>query len=123
MGGLCCCCRSSDGEETSEMEMKAKKTAKAMAIAKHMSAPTIRVGSESEITGSGLALVGIALEQDHAYWEWHIELPPRVHLDTVLFGVTSKKTNKFYKELADKVQPEEGECRKKRSFLFVWMID
>ena len=113
MGGCCCCFVGSGGESgtaTSEMEMKAKKTAKAMAIAKHMSAPTIRVSGESSaISGSGLALVGIALEQDHAYWEWHIELPPKVHLDTVLFGVTTKKTNKFYKELADKVQPEEGE--------------
>jgi hypothetical protein len=109
MGACCCCFGSSEDAEISEMEMKAKKTAKAMAIAKHMSAPTVRVGTESEIYGSGLALVGVALEQDHCYWEWHIELPPKVHVDTVLFGVTSKKTSKFFKELADKVQPEEGE--------------
>ena len=114
MGGCCsCCCGSSDGDGgdggRSEMEMKAKQTSQAMAaIARNMSAPTIRVSSGGDISGYGLALSGIALEQDRAYWEWHIRLPHKVHVDTLLFGVTTKKTSKFYKELADKVQPEEG---------------
>jgi hypothetical protein len=56
-----------------------------------------------------LALIGTALEQDAAYWEWHIKLPARTHVETILFGVAQKKDRKFYHELEDKIQPEEGE--------------
>ena len=90
------------------MEMKAKKTSKAMSIARNMSSPNIKISTDGDISGHGLALSGIALEQDHAYWEYHIKLPHKVHVDSIMFGVTTKKTSKFYRELTDKVQPEEG---------------
>lgn len=80
---------------------------KALTISAKMSAPTVRI-DKSTISGVGLALVGTALEQDAAYWEWHIKLPPREHVDTILFGVTQKKDRKFYRELEGKIQSEEG---------------
>ena len=63
----------------------------------------------STIGGTGLGLVGVALEQDAAYWEWHIALPARAHVDTILFGVTGKKDRKFYQELEGKSQEEDQE--------------
>jgi hypothetical protein len=110
MGAVCCClCRSiEDGETDQEMEMQAKKRAKSLAISAKMSAPTIAIDAPY-ISGNGLALIGVAIEQDAAYWEWHIKLPPRTHVETILFGVAQKKDRKFYQELEDKIQPEEGE--------------
>jgi hypothetical protein len=109
MGALCCClCESiEDGETTQEMEMQAKTRAKSLAISAKMSAPSIKIDAPY-ISGLGMALIGVALEQDAAYWEWHIKLPPRTHVETILFGVTQKKDRKFYQELEDKIQPEEG---------------
>jgi hypothetical protein len=113
--GFCCCfsCFGSgdnDGEPTAkETEMQAKETAKSMAISVNMSAPSVKSGTRT--SGVGLALAGVAIEQDAAYWEWHIELPPRTHVDTILFGVTAKKDRKFYKALEDKIQGEEGKTR------------
>lgn len=40
---------------------------------------------------------------------WHMKIPPKTTIDTILFGVSGKKDAKFYEELKDKVQPEEGE--------------
>lgn len=91
---------------------------KALTISAKMSAPTVRI-DKSTISGVGLALVGTALEQDAAYWEWHIKLPPREHVDTILFGVTQKKDRKFYRELEGKIQSEEGEWDLPR-LDFVW---
>jgi hypothetical protein len=115
MGGCCCYCFSGDDDEngdgdsrpTREMELQAKKAAKSLAISASMSAPSIRVESGS-ISGTGLALAGVPIEQDAAYWEWHVDLPAKTHVDTILFGVTGKKDRKFYKELSDKIQQEEG---------------
>ena len=71
-----------------------------------MSAPTVKIAEEGTVlTGHGLALVATALEQDAAYWEWHISLPARKHVDTILFGVTGKKDRQFYQEQKDH---EEG---------------
>jgi hypothetical protein len=118
MGACCCSCFGSDndGEATAkETEMQAKKTAKSMAISVNMSAPSVQsLGGKT--CGVGLALAGVAIEQDAAYWEWHIELPPRTHVDTILFGVTPKKERKFYKALEDKIQGEEG---KKSVFYYI----
>ena len=39
-----------------------------------MSAPTILLQGFT-VSGSGLALAKIPIEQDAAYWEWHVDLP------------------------------------------------
>ena len=73
-----------------------------------MSAPTITRESSGSIKGKGLALAGVPIEQDAAYWEWHMEIPSKATVDSILFGVSGKKDEKFYEDLKDKVQPEDG---------------
>lgn len=51
-----------------------------------------------QITGKGLALAGVAMEQDTAYWEAHIAISAEDARYRVWFGVASKKTREFYKE-------------------------
>ena len=41
-------------------------------ISKSMSSATIKTRGLS-VKGSGLALVDVSIEQDCAYWEWHVE--------------------------------------------------
>ena len=43
-------------------------------LSRAMSAPTIRLQGFT-LSGSGLALAKIPIEQDAAYWEWHVDLP------------------------------------------------
>lgn len=43
-------------------------------LSRAMSAPTIRLQGFT-VSGSGLALAKIPIEQDAAYWEWHVDLP------------------------------------------------
>lgn len=88
----------------------AEQTAKkSLVVAAKMSAPTITISNGNiQISGHGLALVAAALEQDAAYWEWHISLPARKHVDTTLFGVTTKKDRTFYQEQEGKESVEEG---------------
>ncbi|CAJ1938322.1 unnamed protein product [Cylindrotheca closterium] len=84
--------------------MKVKK----LSISKNMTSPNVEIGDKGEISGDGLALAGVQIEQDAAYWEWHIKLPSKTHCDTIMFGVTSKKNRGFYEELEDKILGEEG---------------
>ena len=72
----------------------------------------------AQVSGSGLALAKIPIEQDAAYWEWHVNLPglPRhpdededdmhdVHMNgddevdpyAIKFGVATRKDRNFYK--------------------------
>jgi hypothetical protein len=89
-----------------ETEMKAtisEADKKALAISPKMSAPTIKVESRTLVSGYGLAVAAVPIEQDAAYWEWHIGVQDKnVHLvEDVMFGVASKKDRKFYKELEE----------------------
>jgi hypothetical protein len=111
MGGCCsCCCGGGDeeGTTTRETELAAQQVAaaaaKSLSVSRKMSASTIKLADTDHcvVTGHGLAVIGAALEQDAAYWEWHIHLPARKHVDTCLFGVTSKKDRSFYQELEGK---------------------
>ena len=52
--------------------------------------------------------MGAAIEQDAAYFEAHIELESGSQ--EVLFGVATKKDQKFYRALEEQ---EEGMCAKK----------
>ncbi|KAL3810502.1 hypothetical protein ACHAXA_005644 [Cyclostephanos tholiformis] len=46
-------------------------------ISRAMSSPTIRIrGGGREVSGYGLALGMVPVEQDAAYWEWHVAMPP-----------------------------------------------
>jgi hypothetical protein len=101
MGGCCSCCTDASEEAAAarETEMAAQQSAKSLVISSEMSAPTLKIEEGNVVlTGHGLALVATALEQDAAYWEWHISLPARKHVDTILFGVTSKKDQQFYRD-------------------------
>lgn len=114
--GICCsCCGSDDNEDgeptARETELAERAAAKSTQISRKFSAPTLTVNeseSGSIVSGQGLGLVGVALEQDAAYWEWHVSLPARQHVDTTLFGVASKKDRTFYQELEGKEPDEEG---------------
>ena len=103
------------------MELAQKEAAKSLQVSRKLSAPTLTISSSlddpkrqqtttpgSVVSGYGLGLVGVALEQDVAYWEWHISLPPREHVDTTMFGVCSKKDRTFYQELQAQEPQEEG---------------
>ena len=81
--------------------------------------------STQQVSGSGLALARIPIEQDAAYWEWHVNLPglPRAPSededleavqmngdddpDAIKFGVATRKDRNFYKML-DSVEDEGG---------------
>ena len=94
------------------MELHAQKARQALDISATMSAPTITRKGAGIITGHGLALAGVPIEQDACYWEWHISSsngPSHTAIETIHFGVSSKKDPKFYQGLNDTdVVPEEG---------------
>lgn len=51
-----------------------------------MSSPTINIQGLT-IKGYGLALVNVSIDQDCAYWEWHVNIDENSH---------SKKKNNHY---------------------------
>jgi hypothetical protein len=86
-----------------------------------MTAPTVNINRLS-LTGSGLALVDVSLEQDACYWEWHVEIPnPNVinvasdeddffsSMSALQFGVCTKKSQEFYKTLGSQAEDDELE--------------
>jgi hypothetical protein len=107
MGCCCSCWKSEDGPSEKDLELRAK----SLAISRNMTSPNVEIGQRGEVSGEGLALAGVQIEQDAAYWEWHIKLPPKTHCDTILIGVTSKKNRDFFRELEDKLPGEEGMSR------------
>lgn len=104
--GCCCSCIKGEGPSVNENEL-VEQDSTHQSINTRMSSPQIKVEGKLCATGSGLALVGTALEQDAAYWEFHISLPARKHIDTILFGVSTKKDRTFY-EGANEKNFEEG---------------
>jgi hypothetical protein len=110
MGCCCSCFTEDDGPSAKDIEMKAK----SLAISPNMTSPHITMSESGIVSGEGLALAGVQIEQDAAYWEWHIQLPSKNHCDTMLFGVTGKKNREFYRQLDDKIPGEEGEFHVKQ---------
>ena len=53
-----------------------------------------------KVTGYGLALAGVAIEQDAAYWEWHVSMPEGKS-DEIMFGVATKKDRSFFRALKE----------------------
>jgi len=115
--GCCCSCfgigedSSSSTRETELASKQQKVNSSTLAIARHMSAPGIRIRGAT-VSGEGLALAGVTIEQDAAYWEWHIikpgDTPPDEDDDdddydeeihAVKFGVSTKKDKAFYRAL------------------------
>jgi len=109
-----------------------------------MSSPTIQIQGH-KVSGSGLALANIPIEQDAAYWEWHVSLPglPRpspeeeedddfhdVQMNgddssgnnddddpyALKFGVATRKDRIFYKSL-ENVEEEVVSSRDDGTFL------
>ena len=89
MGGCCSCLdairggkgrgRDHHAESSSTMEMTASSSSRVPPASKHgisraMSAPTIQIQGY-KISGCGLALGEIPIEQDAAYWEYHVQIP------------------------------------------------
>ena len=114
MGALCCCCAGDEeGEDQKETEMKAtisEADKKTLAISPKMSAPTINVEDRTNVSGNGLAVAAVPIEQDAAYWEWHVAvLDKNVPLvEDIMFGVASKKDHKFYQELEENGADKAG---------------
>ena len=123
MGGCCSCCLSSkENGGLSETEMTQKKNGgdhssssssePQLVIARHMTAPTVEIEKNGRtLKGSGLALVGVTVEQDAAYWEWQIERLNDGHDDddddaTLMFGVATKKNSQFYRAM--EINEESG---------------
>lgn len=47
-------------------------------------------------------MAGASIEQDAAYWEWHIlHVPPGTDKPQIKFGVATKKDRQFYNTLAE----------------------
>jgi hypothetical protein len=61
----------------------------------------------SQVSGSGLALAGVSIEQDAAYWEWHMQVPEG-STNEVMFGIATRKNAAFYKSLDE--QDGDGAC-------------
>jgi hypothetical protein len=116
MGALCCCCASDEeGEDQKETEMKAtisEADKKTLAISPKMSAPTINVEDRTNVSGNGLAVAAVPIEQDAAYWEWHVAVQDKnggaSHVEDIMFGVASKKDRKFYQELEENEADKTG---------------
>lgn len=69
--------------------------------------------TQHKISGYGLGLIGVAIEQDAAYWEAHIEHDVGMSQE-VSFGVATRKDQQFYRGME-----EQGECIEIRRRLVV----
>lgn len=82
-----------------------------LTIARRMSAPGVKIDKGmTRVSGTGLALAGCSIEQDAAYWEWHVERlegpssddDPEELFDeesAPKFGVATRKDRKFFQTL------------------------
>lgn len=73
-----------------------------------MSAPSITIANDLKnvVTGFGLALADVPVEQDSAYWEWRISNHSGDGA-VLMFGVSNKRNSKFYEILAESTVPPE----------------
>ncbi|KAL3826503.1 hypothetical protein ACHAXA_004340 [Cyclostephanos tholiformis] len=75
-----------------------------------MSAPSINIAGDlmNEVSGNGLALADVPVEQDRAYWEWRVNMripSSNAVSSTIMFGVSNKRNSKFYEILAESTVP------------------
>lgn len=124
MGG-CCSCLSSKENGASETEMTGhnknrsdgdnNSSGPALVVARHMTAPTVEIEKDgSTLKGSGLALVGVNVEQDAAYWEWQIKKFDDTDQNdddpstALMFGLATKKNSKFYRAMEINEESEDS---------------
>jgi len=88
-------------------------------ISNRMSSRSIQTSEGGlKLHGRGLALVGVSIEQDAAYWEWHVETTDGNDdedddgddfdaFSSLKFGVATKKNSKFYQALESNQDGED----------------
>ncbi|GKZ00588.1 hypothetical protein MPSEU_001011000 [Mayamaea pseudoterrestris] len=114
--GCCTSCldaisgRSSNDTRQSETELRTTSAssssddAKSLSVSRAMSAPTIDLHDRqnARITGYGLAIVGVSIEQDSAYWEVHVDMGKEGSAPMeLLVGVSLKRDRAFFKAMED----------------------
>ncbi|EJK65724.1 hypothetical protein THAOC_13392 [Thalassiosira oceanica] len=72
-----------------------------------MSAPSLSFTADDQAKGCGLALIDCPVEQDRAYWEWHIDETASQQGSLIMFGVSNKRNQKFYEILGESSIPAE----------------
>lgn len=125
--GCCCSCLRRGGSSGSETEMAPKGSgggvggegggvggSRSLNMSRSMTSPTVQLEKGNKVYGTGLALAGVSVEQDAAYWEWHIAISETIRRkaeenavestdndgsDAVKFGVSTRKDAKFYRAL------------------------
>jgi hypothetical protein len=113
--GPCCSCFKTKSS-TRETELTEKNAPESnpfsFSISHQMSAPTVQINGLT-VTGHGLALVNVSIEQDASYWEWHINADDwnednrdgdNFSLDgnsMLKFGVATRKNRDFFEALGD----------------------
>ncbi|KAL7537253.1 hypothetical protein ACHAXR_010985 [Thalassiosira sp. AJA248-18] len=115
--GQCCSCikkRLSDIEmsdnATSDELLAGESMPQVHSIDIAMSAPSIKIANDlnNEVTGFGLALADVPVEQDRAFWEWRVKIEKNEGgCPLLMFGVSNKRNSKFYEILAESGIPPE----------------
>ena len=111
--GCCNSCLKSESSRERDLEMTEQDAAKPtfqFVISRKMSCPSVTV-TGLQCKGDGLALVDCSIEQDAAYWEWHIKADDKVsndddddffnNMNALKFGVATKKSREFYNSLRE----------------------
>jgi hypothetical protein len=115
MGACLTCLKSqSSPKETELTEQDAPAVSFSFVISRKMSSPNANINGLT-ITGEGLALVDVSIEQDSCYWEWHVtadDVKQGASDDAngdnedffsdegaLKFGVATKKNRQFYESL------------------------
>mmetsp|Transcript_2905 Transcript_2905/g.4249 ORF Transcript_2905/g.4249 Transcript_2905/m.4249 type:complete len:219 (-) Transcript_2905:691-1347(-) len=116
MGGCCSCLGGKDkssGASGSQTEMTSRKTGGSSKSSDIIMSPSLSARSikllegGTKVTGTGLALVNLTLEQDAAYWEWQISEEPGGEKGAgyLKFGLSKPRDRAFYKSLEGKTDP------------------
>jgi hypothetical protein len=77
-----------------------------LAISRALSSATIEVQEpdRTRASGYGLALAGVSIEQDAAYWEAHVDFVASSSDSSrteIMLGVATKKDRQFFKDLEE----------------------
>lgn len=118
--GVCCSCLKSDSgpRETELTEQNAQKPSFSFMISRKMSSPSVDINGMT-VNGEGLALIDVSIEQDSAYWEWHIKSEEKRSEDdddddedffddsnAMKFGCATKKNREFYAALENEADDD-----------------
>mmetsp|Transcript_33384 Transcript_33384/g.61290 ORF Transcript_33384/g.61290 Transcript_33384/m.61290 type:complete len:203 (+) Transcript_33384:57-665(+) len=109
MGQCCSCVKNGNSSETSDELLADEPIQQIHSIDEGMSAPSIVIANDlnNEVTGFGLALADVNVEQDRAYWEWQVKVGGNSGSATLMFGVSNKRNVKFFEILAESTIPPE----------------